>query len=236
MHMHVYVPPRTPPNLGIVYEHQLFKTKRGKSYGGEYWADDLHNLAGSSRPHLYGLGQMGAWTDVLTQAASAFTGGGTKPAPNGGPAPGGPTTGIQQPGTVTAISPTIQTEISPQISPVFSQMQDSPYAVQAATTTQYQPGGMYAEGGSAYGIAPPLPAAPVPSLPVPSPSYFSGPTKGGGLPYTPLDPSSLTNLPTAGGMIRDIQESQPFNWTPVYWIGGIAVVGAVALTFMRKRK
>ena len=45
--------------------------------------------------------------------------------------------------TIT-VSPAIQTQVSPQISPVFSQMQDSPYASQGAATSQLMPGGMTA--------------------------------------------------------------------------------------------
>ena len=56
--------------------------------------------------------------------------------------------------TIT-VSPAIQTQVSPQISPVFSQMQDSPYASQGAATSQLMPGGMTAS------TAPP--AAPSPA-------------------------------------------------------------------------
>lgn len=51
----------------------------------------------------------------------------------------------------TTVSPVLQTDISPQVSPVFSQMQDSPGAQQAATTTQYKPGGQEAKGGGTNG-------------------------------------------------------------------------------------
>lgn len=66
------------------------------------------------------------------------------PAPVAAPAPvvAGPT-------YTTTISPVLQTEISPQISPVFQQVQDSPGAVQSATTEMIAPGGMEAEGGGA---------------------------------------------------------------------------------------
>lgn len=53
----------------------------------------------------------------------------------------------------TTISPVLQTEVSPQISPVFAQMQASPGATQAATTTQVQPGDMTANVPSAGGGA-----------------------------------------------------------------------------------
>ncbi len=57
----------------------------------------------------------------------------------------------QAPVYTTTISPVLQTEISPMISPVFQQTQASPGAVQAATPTMIAPGGMEAEGG---GVAP----------------------------------------------------------------------------------
>lgn len=47
----------------------------------------------------------------------------------------------------TTVSPVLQTEVSPQISPVFQQTQDSPGAVQAGSPTQFKPGGMEATGG-----------------------------------------------------------------------------------------
>jgi len=56
---------------------------------------------------------------------------------------------VTGPTYTTTISPVLQTEISPQISPVFQQVQDSPGSVQAATPTMIAPGGMKAEGGSA---------------------------------------------------------------------------------------
>jgi len=176
--------------------------------------------------------QMGQWTELIGAAAGAFgipTGG----APNGGPSATGETTGMQQPGASTsiAVSPTFQTQISPQISPVFTQLQDSAGATTAATTTQYQPGGMSAEGGSA------VPASQMPS----SFPDFGGrpPTKFGGLPVSPLDPAGFTDIrsfPDAGSLVRDIRESAPFNWTPVYWVGGLAVVGVVALAVFKKRR
>jgi hypothetical protein len=181
---------------------------------------------------------MAQYVEAALVAGELFFGddAGAGGAPAGGPAPTGPTTGIPQPGsTATAISPTFQTQISPQISPVFQQTQASPGAVQAATATQYMPGGMFAEGGS---------AAAAPGLSPYGGSSFpdfggSAPTKYGGLPVSPLDPVMFTDIRDfndAGSMIRDIRESEPFNWTPVYWIGGALVVGALALQFMKPQR
>lgn len=51
------------------------------------------------------------------------------------------------------VSPVVQTQVSPQISPVFQQVQDSPGASQGASTTQVSPGGQRAEGGGSSGGA-----------------------------------------------------------------------------------
>lgn len=214
----------------------------------------LHHLAyyhgGPSRQHLYGARNNGAWyksdpdsmgqyVEAAAALWSAYEGseGGNGGAPAGGTAPGGPTTGMQQPGsTATAISPTFQTQISPQISPVFQQTQDSPGATQAATATQYMPGGMFAEGGS---------AAAAPGMSPYGGSSFpdfgaTAPTKYGGFPVSPLDPVHLTDIRDfrdAGSMVRDIRESAPFNWTPVYWAAGIGTIAVVALAVLgRQRK
>lgn len=225
-----------------------FRTVRGQSTGHEYWSRGLHNLAcagegiesrkGFARtqgvPDSMGdtVAGLGQYIEAAAALASKFTDGG---APAGGPSAIGPTTGMPTPGsTATAVSPTFQTQISPQISPTFQQTQASPGAVQAATATQYIPGGMMAKGGSA-AAAPPL--SPYgPSFPD---FGASGPTKFGGLPVSSLDPVQFTDIrrfPTAGSDIARINESIPFNWTPVYWIGGVALVGVLALVFMKQRK
>lgn len=212
------------------FDSRMVRAERGSPRGGEPWTKRLHYLAGTrSLCRPLGLNdQMGQYAELIGVAADYFTKGGGGGAPSGGPAPTGSTTGMQQPGAgSTVISPVIQTRISPQISPVFSQMQSSPGGVQAGTTTQYSPGGMYAEGGSA-----PIPGA------LPARDYAPPPVKVGGFPISTLDPLSLTPIsaiPTAGTLIRDIRESEPFNWTPVYWVGGAALVAVVALTFVKKR-
>lgn len=57
----------------------------------------------------------------------------------------------QAPSTNITVSPAIQTQVSPQISPVFSQMQDSPGSTQAATTAQVSPSPQSAETGGSGG-------------------------------------------------------------------------------------
>lgn len=210
---------------------RVLSTVRGKSSPGDLWASSgkLHNLAAWRAPTPDNMAQ---FVEAAAAILPLVTGG----KPSGGPSATGPTTGIPQPGgTATAVSPTFQTQISPQISPVFQQTQASPGAVQAATATQYQPGGMFAEGGS---------AAAAPGLSPYGGSSFpdfgsSAPTKYGGLPVSPLDPVQLTDIRDfrdAGSVIRDIRESEAFNWTPVIWVGGIAVVGVLALSMMRQKR
>ncbi len=210
-------------------------TVRGQPAASDKWGKNLHHLAGND---LYGVGELGFITELIGAAAAPFLPGATG-APTGGTVPGGPTTGMQPPGSGgTAVSPVFQTQISPQISPVFQQTQSSPGATQAATATQYMPGGMYGEGGSAPS-APPVGANTHgygPSFP----DYGSNPPyKPGGLPVSPLDPVHLTDIrhmPTAGGEIAKINQSLPFNWTPVYIIGGLTAAGLLVFAFMNKRK
>lgn len=71
-----------------------------------------------------------------------------KPIPAAAPAAPAPAPNIN---VQTTVSPTLQTQISPQISPVFSQMQDSPGSTQAATTAQVQPTDMTAKPGGTGG-------------------------------------------------------------------------------------
>jgi len=242
------------------FDSRMLKVERGSPVGGEPWTKQLHHMGyfhdSPERGHLAvvppcdarrplmlndkmgnDVANLGQYVEAAAALYSAYEGSEQgSDAPSGGPSAGGPTTGMPMPGsTATAVSPTFQTQISPQISPVFSQMQASPGATQAATTTQYQPGGMSAEGGGA--VAAPAPMSPYgPSFP----DFGStGPTKYGGLPVSALDPVQFTDIrefPTAGSLIRDIRESEPFNWTPVYWLGGAALVGVMALAFMKQRK
>lgn len=76
---------------------------------------------------------LGPVMDLMNMGVDDFgsgDGGGYAPASGSGPLPGG---------GGTEISPTIQTQVSPQISPVFQQTQASPGASQAATTEMIAP-------------------------------------------------------------------------------------------------
>lgn len=169
---------------------------------------------------------LGWWQAVAAAAAQYYAA--DQAGENGAGMPSGGGGGMSPPmsrGGSTVVSPNIQTEISPQISPVFQQTQSSPGATQAATATQYQPGGQSGRGGDAselpYSGGPSLPAMTAPLLP-----GFDN--------YTTRD--TLPRFADAGSMIRDVRESQPFNWTPVFWIAGIGVVGLLALEFLKKRR
>jgi hypothetical protein len=223
------------PSLGAAFDPRILATERGKPEGGEQWVKNLHYLGNCRpRPDRPDPNQLGQWEAAAGALFDAYKGVTNGAPTNGGPVTTGPTTGMQQPGGATVVSPTFQTQISPQISPTFQQTQASPGAVQAATATQYMPGGMFAEGGSAASAPPTSPYG------ASYPDFGSTPPiKYGGLPVSPLDPVHLTDIrsiPTAGSLIRDIRQSEPFDWTPVYWIGGIALVGALAFTFVPKRR
>ncbi len=234
--MHQNVLPPSGRRNGNAFDVRMLHTERGKPTGSEQWVKNLHYLGWSRpRPDRPDPNQLGQYVEAASALWQAYKGGNNGVAPaNGGPVTTGPTTGMQQPGTTTVVSPTFQTQISPQISPTFQQTQASPGAVQAATATQYMPGGMFAKGGSAAS------APPVSPYGVSYPDFgATPPVKYGGLPVSPLDPVHLTDIrsiPTAGNLIRDIRQSEAFDWTPVYWIGGIALVGALAFTFIPKRR
>lgn len=179
-----------------------------------------------TRPATQTLG----WIGPLISAAGAAYGA----SKNGGK--GGTATPTGMPGTSpgggggggTSVSPAVQTQVSPQISPTFQQTQSSPGAVQAATATQYQPGGQTADTGA--------PATPSNPLGTRAPLSYDKP---GGLPASPLDPVNLTEtrrFRDAGDFVRDIQTSRPFDFTPIVWIAGIGGVLIIATMFFRDRK
>lgn len=164
---------------------------------------------------------LGQWAELIGAAAGAYgsgSGGGSSPGGAGpGPSPMMPSS--------TNVSPTFQTQISPQISPVFQQTQGSPGATQAATTTQQNPGAQ-----TAY-----------PSAPSSGPSYvppqasYPGPT----VPYAPpLDPSQFNYaIPgDAGSTIQKINQSKPFDWMIVVYGVGALAIGAIAISLIKKRK
>lgn len=195
-------------------------------------------------------GELGyAWIPMAMAAAQAYAqsnNGGGEGASNGSGAsqteqnpgmPGANASAPRQPSAVTTVSPTIQTAINPQISPVMTQLQDSAGATVGANPTQYMPGGMKGEGGGAgvspYGnyAAPGIPSG------MPGQPYGSG--------FSPLSPYSLdpyamryeaVPYPTAQytqpGGVGTAMAGLP--WTALA-IVGVAAVGGVYLLGKKRR-
>lgn len=149
---------------------------------------------------------LGVWESLIPAAASYLMkdGGG-----GGAPAPGMPSAS----GGVT-VSPAIQTQVSPQISPVFIQ-QDQPQGSSiTAGTSQMLPTSQSATTGQ--------------------PDPFGG---GGGIPGAPAFPSSPRTLPTGfqpGGIPMPEIPGQERNYLPWVIGGGVALL-AVAYFLTRKR-
>lgn len=153
---------------------------------------DLIKMASGFFPGLFGPGGNGAP--------------GVMPAPDTTGGPGGGQPG----GGVTAqISPAIQTRISPQISPVFTQMQSSPGAGVVASPQQIAPGGQ-AAGGQPGAMMAPQPDYGY----APAPSPYGGPLPG-------------AMQPTRG--------AAGINWTPIA-VAGIAAIGAMAILGKRRKR
>lgn len=103
---------------------------------------------GKRKSHLRIVNGLGsASTDALAKsAAMAYFTGGASAAGGIGSGGSGGGAGAAPGNATTTISPNIQTQVSPQISPVFQQ--SSGGGSQTATTTQYTPGGQSGQGGS----------------------------------------------------------------------------------------
>lgn len=151
--------------------------------------------------------------------------------------PGANASAPRQPSAVTTVSPTIQTAINPQISPVMTQLQDSAGATVGANPTQYMPGGMSAEGGGS-GVSPYGNYA-APGIPSGMPGQPYGTGFSPQSPYT-LDPYSMryeaVPYPTAqytqpGGVGTAIAG---LPWTALA-IVGVAAVGGVYLLGKKRR-
>ena len=99
-----------------------------------------------------GYNQVGAGSDGPPRGYSAPWGDYVmcKPAPVAAPVQRAPAPASNI-NVQTTVNPTLQTDISPNIAPIFSQMQDSPGSTQAATTAQVKPGGMTAQPGGTGG-------------------------------------------------------------------------------------
>lgn len=94
--------------------------------------------------------QLGQWESLIPIAGKLLMGPdeGTDTNPQAGTGlPGTEQSVPRQPGAVTTVSPAIQAQISPQISPTMVQQQDSPGATVGSSPQQYMPGGLAADTG-----------------------------------------------------------------------------------------
>lgn len=130
------------------------------------------------------------------------------------PAPPAPT-------SATAVSPTIQQQFTPQISPVFQQ--SSGGGTQSASTQQIAPGGQSGQGGAA--SAQPQGAAP-------APSYAASPY-GASTPAM-ADPFGSNFDAIKYGTGSQLIAQQKDN-TLLYVIGFVAVLGFAAVMFTGSR-
>lgn len=147
-------------------------------------------------------------------AKTAYGGGADTSAAGGGGGGGMP--GYGAPTSSTAVSPTIQTQISPQISPTF--IQSSGGGTQSGSAVQYQPGGQSGQGGSAGLPFPPSTTAPNNLL-----TGAPMPVVGAGTPQYSGVPNFNPNLVQSGP-----------NWLLI-GIGAL-VLGAVAYSLYHARK
>lgn len=167
-----------------------------------------------------GIDLIGAAKAAAGAFMPAVFGPGGAGAPGVAPSPDAPATPVGPGGGVTAqVSPTLQTRISPQISPAMTQIQSSPGAGVMAAPQQYMPGGQTATT--------PMATAPGSVLPSSQPQYgYSPQPYGAPVPY--MGPGGV---PTA---LQPTRGLAGINWTPVI-IAGVA--GVVALSvFGRRRK
>ena len=212
----------------VAFDQVYATIERGRPRAGSYWGDAYHPLAGHGGRRFNRNDRLGFVTDIIGAAVGSVLPG-SDFVPGGPTAPTGATTGFPQPGsTATTISPTIQNQANPQISPVFNFVQDSAGSTQASSPTQLIPGGQSGQGGSSSagpgGSAPSLPPASFPSLPA--------------LP-TSLPPADLTRLVennSAGSLIRDIRGSAPFDATPWLIGGGILAAAVVGAKLLKKKR
>lgn len=187
--------------------------------------DEMHiktnvvNIARARRNRLHGLGYV---TEALT-AYNAYNA--SKNGGSGGS--GGAAGAVPQPTTATAISPTIQQQFTPQISPVFQQ--SSGGGSQTASTQQIAPGGQSGQGGAA--TAQPAGAG---ASPYSTPSY--GSSGGGNLPSM-ADPFGSNEAALRYGTGSSLIAQQKDN-TLLYIIGfvTVAAIGLVMYNNNRSKK
>ena len=155
--------------------------------------------------------------------------------PGGTGMPGDEPSVPRQPSSVTTVSPTFQTQISPMISPVMTQLQASPGATVGASPMQYMPGGMSAEQAiSPYGnwAAPGMPGS-TPGI-APTQPYTFDPATG---TYQPMPPAPgdmiyRTTGGTGGPTTFGTTTMQDLPWIPILLVGG----GVALALFMGKKK
>lgn len=148
-------------------------------------------------PRTRTLGAIDPMSALSTVAK--LTGGGS--GGGGGAAPGG-----MMPSMTS--QPVTQTQVSPQISPVMTQQQDSAGASVSANPSQYAPGGQQAAPSAAapYGgsSAPSIPGA---NFPAPAPQNYGQPV---------------------------YQQASPINWNYLI-LGGIALTGFLIWNKSKKK-
>lgn len=163
-----------------------------------------------------GIDLWGAASSILPAVFGPDGGG----APGVAPSPGMPTTPVGPDGGVTAqISPAIQTQISPQISPTMTQIQSSPGAGVMAAPQQITPGaqtavtpmGVPGEAGSI------LPS---------QPQYGYGPQPS----YEPI--ALPAALPAA---LQPTTGVEGINWTPII-VAGVAAIVALGIFGQRRKR
>jgi len=188
----------------------------------------------AEREHARGNRGLGQYWEAAQMAMEAMGDDGAAQTEQNPGMPGTEASVPRQPAALTTVSPTIQASISPQISPVMTQMQASPGASVTASPLQYQPGGQSAAGGgTGAGAASPYGGYAAPGLP-----------SGAGAPMAPtqyrLDPMTGQYVPVsyaqAGGQYSPVSVG-PSLMTQIPWLP-VALVGAAGLGiyfFTRKK-
>jgi len=187
----------------------------------------------AAKPQRMGIG-LETIAQATSLAKSLQSGGGSGPS-GSGPSGSGPS-GSQPGSSATTVSPNIQTEISPQISPVFQQTGSGS---QTASTSMVAPGGQSGKGGDAIPSAPftPQSAAKTPYFP---PSSAGSAYPSSALPYT--DPfykgfditSYVPPGTTAGQMLEQQNKSDWIKWPVI--ILSVSAAGLLAYNFTKKKK
>lgn len=211
-----------------------------------HFAQTQHDpLAYLSDLPYYDTNTLGQWqAAAAAMAMEAMKKKGDKGGSTGSSTPGG--TGMpgdepsvpRQPSSLTTVSPTFQTQISPQISPVMTQQMASPGASVGANPMQYMPGGMSAEHAvSPYGnwAAPGMPGS-TPGI-APTQPYTRDPYTGAMVPLGPgpgqYDPTTMTTTRTQASPVSvgGGQAMTDIPWIPIAIVGGGV---ALALMFSKR--